>query len=449
MNKSKHICGGITAPQGFIASGVYCGLKKKPDSKDLAIIYSEVPAVAAGTFTTNLVKAAPVLVDIQQIKSGTAQAIIVNSGNANACTGKQGLADAWQMVKLTAKELGIPASSVLVASTGVIGQPLKMDKIKSGIKLAAKSLSVSGASDAMSAIMTTDTFPKEIAIEFMIDNKSVRFAGIAKGAGMIAPNMNSSGKPDYAKASSGRHATMLCFITTDAAITKEALSAALQETVAPSFNRITVDGDMSTNDTSLILANGLAGNKTITKTSAGFKIFKEALLMVNIWLSSLIVKDGEGATKVVDILVLNARTESEAKQIGFTIANSSLVKTAIFGNDANWGRIMAAIGRSGVAVKPEKIDIYLQAKTERRRKREEGRKISSLILASGTSGHPSSLMLVQNGQGTGFSEPLAKEILQSPEIRLIIDLHQGKARASVLTCDLSFDYIKINASYRS
>jgi len=423
MKTFKLINGGITAPQGFLASGIYCGLKKKPDAKDLMLIYSQVPAVAAGTFTTNLVKAAPVLVDMEQIKSGKAQAIIANSGNANACTGKKGLKDAWDMVNLTAKELGIPASSVLVASTGVIGQPLKMDKIKSGIKQAAKSLSTSGAADAMQAIMTTDTFPKEIAIEFQINGKSVRLAGIAKGAGMIAPNM----------------ATMLCFLTTDCAISKSALSTMLQESVAQSFNLITVDGDTSTNDIALILANGLAGNKKIrSPSSIGFSAFQSALNYVCAELARLIIKDGEGATKFVQVQIKNARTESEAKQIGFTIANSPLVKTAIFGNDANWGRIMAAIGRSGVAVNPERIDIYLDRKSEIR---------NSSILHPPSSLKP--LQLVKNGIGTGYSEPLAKEIFSASGICLVIDLHQGKAGANVLTCDLSFDYIKINASYRS
>jgi glutamate N-acetyltransferase/amino-acid N-acetyltransferase len=415
MKTFKLIHGGITAPQGFLASGIYCGLKKKQDAKDLMLIYSQVPAVAAGTFTTNLVKAAPVLVDIQQMSSGITQAFIANSGNANACTGKQGLADAWQMAKLTAKELDIPVSSVLVASTGVIGQPLKMDKIRTGIKLAAKSLSVTGASDAMQAIMTTDTIPKEIAVAFQINGKPVRLAGIAKGAGMIAPNM----------------ATMLCFLTTDCAISKSALSTTLQESVAQSFNLITVDGDTSTNDTALILANGLAGNKKINSlNSTDFSAFQSALNFVCANLARLIVKDGEGATKFVEIIIKNAKTVSEAKQIGFTIANSPLVKTAIFGNDANWGRIMAAIGRSGISVNPEKIDIYLRCKSEIRNPKSE-------------------IKLVHNGQGTGYSEEKAKEILQSPEIKIIIDLYQGKAGTSIQTCDLSFDYIKINASYRS
>ncbi|MCX7919528.1 MAG: bifunctional glutamate N-acetyltransferase/amino-acid acetyltransferase ArgJ [bacterium] len=424
MKTYKRINGGITAPHGFLASGISCGLKKKQDAKDLMLIYSEVPAVAAGTVTTNLVKAAPVLVDIEQLKSGTAQAVLANSGNANACTGKSGLQNAWEMVKLTAKYLQIPASSVLIASTGVIGQPLNMDKIRPGIKRAVESLSTTGANDAMYAIMTTDTFPKEIALELMITGKPVRIAGIAKGAGMIAPNMTITGK----------HATMLCFLTTDCAISKSALSTALQEAVSQSFNCITVDGDTSTNDTVLILANGLAGNNKInSRSSAGFSAFQSALNYVCAELARLIVQDGEGATKFVEIQIKNARTVKEAKQIGFTIANSPLVKTALFGNDANWGRIMAAIGRSGVAINPEKIDIVLAGSKQR---------------VSSRTGE-TQLPLVINGQGTGFNEQKAKEILQSPEIKLVIDLHLGKAGITVQTCDLSFDYIKINASYRS
>jgi glutamate N-acetyltransferase/amino-acid N-acetyltransferase len=407
--------GTITFPKGFTAAGVNCGLKKDKNAKDLMIIYSVVPAVAAGTFTTNLVKAAPVLVDMQQLKSGIAQAIVANSKNANACTGKRGLNDAKEMILFTAKELGILSKLVLVASTGVIGQPMSMDKIKTGIKQAAKSLSDSGASDAMQAIMTTDTFPKEIAVEIILGGKPVRLAGIAKGAGMIAPNM----------------ATMLCFLTTDCVISKSALSIVLQESVTQSFNLITVDGDTSTNDTALILANGLAGNKKIiSRSSSGFSAFQSALNYICAHLARLIIQDGEGATKFVELKIKNARTESEAKQIGFTIANSPLVKTAIFGNDANWGRIMAAIGRSGVAVNPDKIDIYLKGKSEIRNPKSE-------------------IKLVHNGLGTGYSEEKAKNILQSPEIKLVIDLHQGKSGISIQTCDLSIDYIKINASYRS
>ncbi|MFB3894985.1 MAG: bifunctional glutamate N-acetyltransferase/amino-acid acetyltransferase ArgJ [bacterium] len=411
---------GITFPQGYTAAGVNCGLKKDKTVKDLMIIYSKVPAVAAGTFTTNLVKAAPVLVDIEHLKSGKAQAIVANSKNANACTGKQGLEDARKMASLTAKELSIPAKSVLVASTGVIGQPMPMPKIRAGIKQAAKSLSVSGAADAMQAIMTTDTFSKEVGIEFKIDGKPVRLAGIAKGAGMIAPTMTPT----------GLHATMLCFLTTDAVITHEALSTALSYSVDHSFNQITVDGDMSTNDTAIILANGMAGNKIIIKNSAGFQRFKEVLTMVNTHLASLIAKDGEGATKLVTIFIRNARTETEAKQIGFTIANSPLVKTALFGNDANWGRIMAAIGRSGIPVNPDKIDISFCSKSENQKPKSE-------------------ITLVKKGLGTGYSEAKAKLIMKSSELHLIIDLHQGKAGTRIQTCDFSFDYIKINASYRS
>lgn len=433
---------GITFPQGFTAAGVNCGLKKDKKAKDLMVAYSKVPAIAAGTFTTNLVKAAPVLVDIAQLKSGKAQAIVANSKNANACTGKQGLKDAQEMISLTAKELGIPAKSVLVASTGVIGQPMLMHKIRAGIKQAAKSLSVSGSSDAMQAIMTTDTFPKECAFEFIIDGKVVRLAGMVKGAGMIAPTMTPTGRPNYAKASSSKHATMLCFLTTDAAITHEALSAALSYSVNHSFNRITVDGDMSTNDTALILANGLAGNKTITKNSVGFKTFQEVLTMVTYHLAALIVKDGEGATKLVTLFILNARTEAEAKQIGFTIANSPLVKTALFGNDANWGRIMAAIGRSGVPVNPDKIDIYIKAILG---KKNGGCKAQGCPAPS----YQDRLQLVKKGIGTGYSEQIAKEIFSASELYLTIDLHQGKAGTNIITCDFSFDYIKINASYRS
>lgn len=415
----KWISGGVTAPQGFKAAGINAGIKKT--RKDMALIVSDIPGTIAGTFTTNQVKAAPVQLDLQNIKSGKGQAFIVNSGNANACTGKAGLTDARLTTAEVGKVLHIDPKLVYVCSTGVIGQRLPMQKIFDGIHIAAKGLSVEGGADAAHAIMTTDRIPKEVAVEFTLGGKTCRLGGITKGAGMIAPNMTPS----------GLHATMLCFLTTDAAVSKDVLKSVLADAVQNSFNCVTVDNDCSTNDTVLLLANGLAGNKTLTKSSKkDLAIFQEAVQEVCLKLAKLIAKDGEGATKLIEVLVNQGKSAKEARQIAMTVANSPLVKTAIFGTDANWGRILCAVGYSGIPIHPEKIAIILGGKKENEKSYKK-------------------VVLVKNGISSGYDESKAKEILSNPEILVEINLHQGKSSTTIWTCDFSLDYVKINASYRS
>lgn len=397
------IDGGICAPQGFVASGIFAGIKKK--KKDIGLIYTDVPALSAGVFTQSKTVAACVTLDQQQLRrSATAQAILINSGNANACTGERGMMNAKQTVATTAAALGIKESQVLVSSTGVIGQFLPMDKITLGIYDAVTSLSIDGNKDAAEAICTTDTFPKEYAVEIVLSGVPVRIGGIAKGSGMIAPNM----------------ATMLAFITTDAAISHAMLKRAFFRANAMSFNRITVDGDTSTNDMAIILANGKAENKIIKEETAAFKKFYAALEHVLIVLSKMIVKDGEGATKFVEVIVTGAKSHSDAETACRTICTSSLVKTAIHGEDANWGRILAAVGRSGIAFNPDRTEIYFD-----------------------------SLRILGQHYDIGFSEARAKKILGQKELSITVDLHGGKHSAVFWTCDLSSEYVRINASYRS
>lgn len=399
----KEIEGGITAPRGFKAAGISCGIKKE-GRKDLALIYSEVLAKAAAVFTTNQIKAAPLKVSAEHIKDERAQAVIINSGCANAATGEKGIKDAEVMTQTTAKILGLEKENVLVTSTGTIGTFLPMDKIIKGIKEAKEKLSEEGGSEAAQAIITTDTFPKEVAVELEIGGKKVIIGGMAKGAGMISPHL----------------ATMLSFITTDVAISGELLEKALKSSIAKSFNMITVDGEESTNDMVIILANGLAKNKEIDKENEDFKKFSSGLDEVTLKLAKMIVKDGEGATKFIEVEVKNALEWEGAKKIAFSIANSLLVKTAIFGEDANWGRIMAAIGNSGIKIEEEKIDIYL-----------------------------GDLKLASKGCGIKFSEKKAKRILKGKEIRIIVDLKLGEESVKVWTCDLTPEYVKINAHYRT
>lgn len=401
--KIKTVFGGICAPQGFIASGIRAGIKKS--KKDVTIIYSEVPAFSAGVFTQSATVAASVTFDKKQMrKSKTAQAILINSGNANACTGERGMLNVKQSVATTASALGIKESQVLVASTGVIGQFLPMDKMTVGIYDAAKALSRNGNDDAAEGICTTDTFPKEFAVEIEIGGLPVRIGGIAKGSGMIAPNM----------------ATMLAFLTTDAKISLSLLRKAFAEANNMSFNRITVDGDTSTNDMALILANGKADNREIKDGTADYRKFYSALEHVLIVLSKMIVKDGEGATKFVEITVAGAKSKSDAEIACRTICNSPLVKTAIHGEDANWGRILAAAGRSGISFNPDKTEIYFD-----------------------------DLRILGKNYDISFSEEKAKKILQQKEITITVDLHGGKHSATFWTCDLSAEYVRINASYRS
>jgi glutamate N-acetyltransferase/amino-acid N-acetyltransferase len=357
----------------------------------------------SGMFTTNKIKAAPVKLDMKRIKTGKGQAIIVNSGNANACSGDQGMRDAREMAAIAASSLNLKESSVYVCSTGVIGTPMPMERIRPKIGELVSNLGRATIDDTAVAIMTTDTFPKIVSKRIKIGGKAVTVSGICKGAGMICPNM----------------ATMLCFIMTDASVEKSALDAALKSAVRKSFNRITIDGDMSTNDTVLVMANGMAGNELIGKKSPAFVSFAAALAAVSYELGRLIVQDGEGATKFVEIEIKNARNDADAEKGAFAIANSILVKTALYGNDANWGRLMAALGYSGISIKEEKIDISLN-----------GVKIAS------------------KGLGTGRDKE-ANEKLRGREIKIVIDLHLGKGSAKVLTCDLTEDYVKINAEYRT
>src|SRR4030042_1048842 len=389
-------------PKGFLFSTVEAAIKK-PGRKDLALIYSEVEAGIAGTFTTNKVKAAPVKLDIKKIRSGKGQAIVINSGNANACTGKKGMKDAADMVSLVAERLNIKPSLVYVCSTGVIGAPMPIERIRPKISELADNLGRATIEDVAEAIMTTDRFPKIVKKKVKMGNKVGSIAGICKGAGMIWPDM----------------ATMLCFIVTDVAIKQKTLHKVLNDAVKKSFNRITIDGDRSTNDTALIIANGMLGNPQITEKSGTYPAFKKVLHEVTFELSKLIVKDGEGATKFIEIEVKGARNEADAEKAAFAVANSNLVKTAIYGNDANWGRIMAALGYSGVAIKEEKIDIYF-----------------------------GKLRIADKGLTTGKDKE-AGEVLRGKDIKIIIDLHLGRSSAKVLTCDLTEEYIRVNAAYRT
>ena len=367
----KEIAGSIVAPIGFLASGVFCDIKKlgtgkgsnKGPKRDLALIVSETPATVAGMFTTNQVCAAPVKVCVERVKKGTAQVVVINSGNANACTGKQGMADAREMVLFTEKSLGLSAGRALVGSTGRIGVTMPMDNVRAGIVEAVIELGYSAAhaDRATEAIMTSDSRPKQIAIEFLLGGKKVRIGGICKGAGMIQPGMSPTGARPATLPHGGLHATMLGFITTDVAIDAKVLHAALNEAVAHSFNRITVDGDMSTNDTVLVLANGLAGNKKFTVQSSEFRVFQAALNHVCLELAKMIVRDGEGVHRVVTVRVNGAKTMQDADAAARAVANSALVKTSWHGGDPNWGRIIDAIGYSAAKVVEEKIDIGYSA----------------------------------------------------------------------------------------
>ena len=389
---------------GFKVWGIHCGIKKT-DKKDLAIISSEREAAVAGVFTKNRVKAASVLLDSARVKSGKGQVIVANSGCANACTGKRGMADARATTEIAALEFGVKPDAVYLASTGVIGEFLPMSKVETGIKTAAGLLSATGWEQAAEAIMTTDIYPKLSVVQEEIGGKTVTLAGIAKGSGMIHPNL----------------ATMLCFIVTDANISAPMLKKALVASAERSFNCITVDGDTSTNDMILCMANGAAGNKKPGVGSKDAKKFQACLDSVARSLAKQVVRDGEGATKFVEIDVRNAKNPLEAKRAAMTVAKSSLVKTALFGEDANWGRIMAALGCAGVEMDESRTDIYFgKAK------------------------------LVEKGLGQGkTAERDATLALKQREVQIVIDLHKGKGNATVWTCDMSCEYIKINAAYRS
>jgi glutamate N-acetyltransferase/amino-acid N-acetyltransferase len=387
---------------GFKFAGIASGLKKD-GRKDLALIYSETSANVAGVFTRNQVKAAPVILDMQRIVSGTCQAVIANSGNANCCTGENGIRDAVLTARWTAQELELPEEQVLVASTGVIGEPLPVDKIQKALPALVRALDSDRAFDFAEAIMTTDKVPKVVSRNGNLNGKAFTVTGIAKGSGMIRPDM----------------ATLLCFIMTDIAAEPQVLKEMLRASTDRTLNRITVDGDTSTNDTALLIANGLSG--AALNKSAARKQFGQILDEVMMTLARQLVKDGEGATKLVEIAVKGAKSNADALQVAETVAQSNLLKTALFGEDANWGRILAAAGRSGVPIKPDAIDVYF-----------------------------ADVLMVKNGMGGGKrAEAEATQILKQSEFILTIDLNMGNGLASVLTCDFSIDYVKINASYRS
>jgi len=405
----KQIDGGITAPQGFSASGIAAGIKKK--KKDLALLVSSCPAVVAGAFTTNVVKAAPVVWDQKIVASGKpVRAILVNSGNANACTGSQGYLDTQAMASVSAQAIGCASQEVLVCSTGVIGLPLPMQKVEAGIAQCACSLASSpqAAEDAAQAICTTDTFSKVVAVELEIDGKPVRIAGMAKGSGMIHPNM----------------ATMLSFITTDAAIEASLLQSLLGSTIIDSYNMISVDGDTSTNDTVLVLANGCSGSPVIKSGTPQEKLFAEAFLFVHTALAKLIVKDGEGAGKFIEVRVQGAASTQDARTMARSVVSSSLVKAAFFGADANWGRILCAMGYSGASFNPQGVSIRYES-------------------ANGA------VHVVDKGVPIAFDEVLAKQVLQAASISVFADLAEGTGSATAWGCDLTYDYVKINGDYRS
>ena len=397
--KMKNLSGGVTTPQGFLAGGTACGIKK--NLPDLGLLVSETEATVAGVFTSNLVKAAPVQVSSRQIKRGKARAIVVNSGNANACTGERGLQDAWTMVETAARALGLPKEEVLVCSTGVIGEFLPMEAITRGIETLAKEIDRDGGEAFARAIMTTDSFPKTQALEITLSQGTFRMGGAAKGAGMIHPQM----------------ATMLAFITTDLEVEPPVLQTILREAVDQSFNRITVDGDTSTNDTVLVLANGASG---LQGEGEVLEAFRQGLERICQDLARMIVRDGEGATKVVKILVRGARSAREAEKATRRLANSLLVKTALYGEDPNWGRLAAAVGSSGAHVDPTRLMISI-----------------------------GDVEIVKGGLGIPQAEEAAHQVMRQREYTITLDLGVGKGEYWVWTCDLSYDYIRINAEYRS
>jgi glutamate N-acetyltransferase/amino-acid N-acetyltransferase len=397
----KQIPGGVCSPRGFLAAGVRSGLKRR--GKDLALIYSVAPAVAAGLFTSNQVQGAPVLLTRQRVGQDSARAILINSGNANACTGRQGYADAQTSAAWLAQALRISPDSVLVASTGLIGQPLPMPRLREAIPHLVSALGPEGHQEAAQAILTTDTRPKEIAVEFHHNGLPVRIGAMAKGAGMIAPDL----------------ATMLCFLTTDAALPSRLLTACLRRAAASSFNCITVEGDTSPSDMLLALANGQSETKAIA-SGHGLAAFQAALDFVCLQMAKAIIADAEGATKFLEIRVTGAPSPAEARQVALTIANSPLVKTALFGRDPNWGRILAAAGRA-----PVKLDPHL--------------------LALSLAGVP----VVARGAAVNFDQAALRRTLAKPEIGLTLDLGLGPASATVWTCDLTYDYVRINAEYHT
>ncbi len=403
----KIISGGVCAANGFKANGVHCGIRKNRTKKDLALIVSETPASCAAVYTTNLVKGAPLTVTKNNIENGIAQAVICNSGNANTCNAN-GIEIATDMCKLVEAATGIKADDVVVASTGVIGQPLNIEPIKNAMGALASGLSADGSADAAQAIMTTDTIEKEIAVEFTLSGKTCRMGGIAKGSGMIHPNM----------------ATMLVFLTTDAAISPKMLKKALSTDIANTFNMLSIDGDTSTNDMVAVLANGKAGNPEITEDNDDFKKFMKALNTVTVHLCRTIAGDGEGATKLLECKVTGADDKLTAQTVAKSVICSSLLKAAMFGADANWGRVLCAIGYSGADVDVTKVDVAFAS-------------------------NKGSVCVCKNGAGVEFSEEKAKEILLEKEIEILVSLGKGEFAATAWGCDLTYDYVKINGDYRT
>ncbi len=406
----KKITGGVTASQGFMAAHTAAGIKYK-DREDMALIYSEKPCQVAGTFTTNVVKAAPVKWDQQVVNTSQyAQAVVINAGIANACTGQEGYSYCSKTAQCLAGELSIPEESVLVASTGVIGMQLPMDKLCQGIRTMVPTLdgSIQSGNAAARAIMTTDTHEKEAAVTFEVDGKLITVGGMSKGSGMIHPNM----------------CTMLSFVTTDLAIDKKLLQEALSTVVADTYNMISVDGDTSTNDTCLLMANGMAGNKPVVTKDDNYRKFLEALMEVNKTLAMMMAGDGEGATALFEVTVEHARNKQEAVTLSKSVITSSLTKAAIYGHDANWGRILCALGYAGVDFDPEAVDLYFKS-------------------ANGQ------LKIIENGVALDYSEQEATKILSCDAVTAICDMKQGDATATAWGCDLTYDYVKINADYRS
>ncbi|MBR2177475.1 MAG: bifunctional glutamate N-acetyltransferase/amino-acid acetyltransferase ArgJ [Clostridia bacterium] len=403
----KFIDGSVTAAKGFKASGIHCGIRKNKSKRDIALIFCEKRCTAAAVYTTNLVQSSPITITRKNLADGYAQAVIVNSGNANTCNADGDL-KAQKMCDLTAQALGISADDVIVGSTGVIGQILPIEPIEKAVPLLAAELSEDGASNAAEAIMTTDTVKKEVAVETTIGGKTVKIGGISKGSGMIHPNM----------------ATMLCFVTTDAAISAGMIQKAVKTAADNTFNMISIDGDTSTNDTLSVMASGLAGNEEIIAEGEDYNAFVEALTAVCRELSKMMAKDGEGATKLLVCKVSGAKTEKDAKGVAKSVICSSLLKAAMFGADANWGRVLCAIGYSGCDVDVHKVDV-------------------SFASEKGT------IDVCRNGAGIEFSEELAKEILIRDEIDIIVSLNDGDAYAEAYGCDLTYDYVKINGDYRT
>ncbi len=406
----KVITGGVTAAKGFEAAGAEAGIKYK-NRKDMAIVYSRKPCVLAGTFTSNVVKAAPVLWDKKVVEeSPFGQAVIINAGIANACTGKEGYSYCDRTAKAAAKALGIPEESVLVASTGVIGMQLPIDRIEDGVaKLAKlKEATLAAGTQAAEAIMTTDTRSKQVAVEFEVGGVKVTIGGMCKGSGMIHPNM----------------CTMLAFVTMDAVISKELLMKAVKEDVVDTFNMISVDGDTSTNDTLLVMANGMAENPEIKEGTPEYEEFKAALHYINESLAKMMAGDGEGATALFETKVIGADTKEHARILSKSVICSSLTKAAIYGHDANWGRILCALGYSGVQFDPEKIELFFESKSGR-------------------------IQIYKDGVATDYSEEEASKILADPEVTVLVDMKMGNETATAWGCDLTYDYVKINADYRS